>query len=139
MDVSKVINGTFGSLWVDNELWPEVDKFEAKVALTYEEINIAGSLGTHRKLVGHSGTGTMTVKKTSSRVGKKVVADIKAGRTPRMKLVGKLDDPDVVGAERVALYDVTIDGIELMKFEQKKLDSQDVAFAFSNFEYIDTI
>ena len=139
MDAKEVINGTFGSLWVDNELWSEVDKFEANVAVSYEDVNVAGSLATHRKQTGYAGTGTMTTKKTSSRVGKKVAEAIKAGRTPRMKLVGKLADPDVVGVERVALYDVTIDGFELMKFEQKTLLSQDIAFAFSNYEYIDTI
>jgi len=139
MDPSKIINGTFGSLWVDNELWAEVDKFDANVAVAYEDVNIAGSLATYRKQVGHSGTGSITIKKASSRVGKKIAAAIKAGRTPRMKLVGKLADPDVVGVERVALYDVTFDGFNLMKFEQKTLGSEDIAFAFSDFEYIDTI
>lgn len=139
MDAKNVINGTFGSLWVDNELWAETDSFEAIVNVDYEDVNIAGNLATHKKQIGWNGTGNLTIKKVNSRVAKKMAKAVKAGKTPRMKLVGKLADPDALGYERVAIYDVTFDSFTLMKFEQKTPGSQEIPFAFSDYDLIDAI
>ena len=139
MDAKNIINGTYGCLWVDNELWVEVDAFEAIVNVDYEDVNIAGNQGTFKKQTGWNGTGSLTVKKVNSRITNKMSKGIKKGETPRMKLIGKLSDPDALGSERIALYDVTFDAFTLMKFEQKTLGSNDVSFAFSDYEPIDTI
>lgn len=139
MDVQNVINGSFGSIWVDNELWAETDAFEAVVNIDYEDVSIAGSLATYKKQIGWNGTGKLTLKKVYSRTSKKVSDGVKKGVTPRMKMVGKLDDPDSLGAERVALYDVTFDSFTLMKYEQKTPGSEEVSFAFSRYETIDNI
>jgi hypothetical protein len=139
MDAKRVINGTFGTVWVDNEPWLDVESFEAVAKPDYEDVNMAGSLSTYRKQVGWNGTGSMTIKKVYSRMTKKMAEGIKKGQTPRMKIVGKLADPDAFGAERVAIYDVTMDSFTLMKFEQKTKGSEDVSFAFSDYETIDLI
>ena len=139
MKSNEQINGTFGSVWVDNELWAETESFEATANIDYEDQNMAGSLATYKKQTGWNGTGSMTIKKINSRVNKKMEAAIKSGKTPRMKIVGKLADPDALGTERVALYDVTFDSFVLMNFEQKTLITQELPFAFSDFEFIDTI
>lgn len=139
MDVKNTINGTYGSIWVDNELWAETDSFTATVNIDYEDVNIAGSLATHKKQTGWNGTGSMTIKKVNSRVATKVANNVKNGTVPRMKIVGKLADPDALGTERVALYDVTFDSFILMNFEQKTVMTQDVAFAFSDYDLIATI
>lgn len=139
MKANQQINGTFSSVWVDNELWAETEAFEATVNIDYEDVNIAGSLATHKKQTGWNGTGSMTIKKINSRVNNKMAASIKTGQSPRMKIVGKLADPDSLGAERVAIHDVTFDSFTLMNFEQKTLISQELPFAFSDYELIDTI
>lgn len=139
MNAKNVINGTFGSVWIDNELWAEVESFEAVVNIDYEDVHIAGSLSTHKKQTGWNGTGSLTIKKINSRVNKKMADGVKTGQTPRMKIVGKLADPDSFGAERVAIHDVTFDSFTLMKFEQKTPINQDLPFAFSDYELVDTI
>jgi len=139
MDGKRVINGTHGRVWVDNEPWLDVESFEAVVNVDYEDVNMAGDLATHKKQVGWNGTGSMTIKKVYSRMTKKMAEGVKKGQIPRMKIVGKLADPDAFGAERVAIYDVTMDSFTLMKFEQKTTMSEDVSFAYSDFEPIDLI
>ncbi len=138
-DVKNTINGTYGTLWVDNEMWAETESFEALVNIDYEDVNIAGSLATYKKQVGWNGTGSLTIKKVNSRVARKVAEAVKNGQVPRMKLVGKLADPDALGVERVALYDVTFDAIVLMRFEQKTVLNQEIAFAYSNYDLVDAI
>ncbi|SET55492.1 Phage tail tube protein [Natronincola peptidivorans] len=138
-DVKNTINGTFGTLWVDNEIWAEVEAFEAIVNIDYEDVNMAGSLATHKKQIGWNGTGNLTIKKVNSRVARKMAEAVKRGQVPRMKFVGKLADPDALGFERVALYDVTFDSFTLLKFEQKTVMTQETAFAYSDYDLIDAI
>ena len=139
MDAKRVINGTFGTVWVDNEPWLDVESFEAIANVDYEDVNMAGNLATNKKQTGWNGTGSMTIKKVYSRMAKKMAEGVKKGQIPRMKIVGKLADPDAFGAERVAIYDVTMDSFTLMKFEQKTTMSEDISFAYSDFEPIDLI
>jgi hypothetical protein len=135
----KIVNGTYGRVWVDGELWAEVDSFEAKVTVNYEDVNFAGEGATYKKAVGWSGEGSMTIKKIYSRVQKKMADSVRRGEYPRLELVGKVADPDAFGSERVALHDVTINEFLLMKFEQKTLGSEEVPFAFSDYDMIDMI
>jgi len=138
-DANRIINGTYGRVWVDGELWAEVDAFEAKVTVNYEDVNFAGSGSTHRKPTGWTGEGSMTIKKIYSRVQRKMAANVRKGVYPRFEIVGKVDDPDAHGPERVALHDVTINEFNLLKFEQKTLGSEEIPFAFSDYEMVDTI
>lgn len=138
-DASRVINGTYGTIWVDGELWAEVDSFEAKVTLNYEDQNFANSGATYKKATGWTGEGSMTIKKVYSRVQRKLAQAVKRGQFPRSTIVGKLADPDSYGTERVVLDDVTFNEITLMKFEQKTLGSEEVPFAFSNYNMPDLI
>jgi hypothetical protein len=136
---NRVINGTYGKVWVNGELWAEVDSFEAKVAINYEDVNFAGEGGTFKKATGWAGEGTMTIKKIYSRVQHAMAEQVRSGEYPRFELVGKLEDPDAYGTERVALHDVTISEFMLLKFEQKTLGSEDIPFAYSDYELVDAI
>ena len=138
-EAKRAINGTYGTLWVDNEIWAEVEAFEAVVNIDYEDVNIAGSLATYKKQVGWNGTGNLTIKKVNSRVSRKAAEGVKRGQVPRMKFVGKLADPDALGYERIALYDVTFDSFTLMRFEQKTIMNQEIPFAYSNYDLVDAI
>jgi len=138
-EAKRIANGTYGRVWVNGELWAEVDSFEAKVTVNYEDVNFAGEGATFKKAIGWAGEGTMTIKKIYSRVQKKMAADVRTGVYPRFEFVGKLADPDAHGAERVALYDVTINEFMLLKFEQKTVGSEEVPFAFSDYNMVDLI
>ncbi|MEF3313327.1 phage tail tube protein [Paenibacillus sp. GYB004] len=138
-NANEIINGTYGRVWVGGELWAEVDAFEAKVTVNYEDVNFAGSGATHRKATGWNGEGSMTIKKIYSRVQRTMAANVRRGIYPRLEIVGKVADPDTRGAERVALRDVTISEFMLLKFDQKTLGSEEIPFNFSDYEMIDMI
>jgi len=139
MDAKRVMNGSHGTLWVDNELWAETESFDSIVNVDYEPVNMAGKLGSPRKQIGWNGTGSLTIHKVNSRVSKMMGENVKKGQAPRLKFVGKLADPDAWGAERVALYDVTLDSFTLMKFEQKTNMKIELPFQFSDYDLIDTV
>ncbi|WP_144940119.1 phage tail tube protein [Paenibacillus sp. 32O-W] len=138
-NASRVINGTYGRVWVDGELWAEVDTFEAKVTVNYEDVNFAGEGATFKKATGWAGEGSMTIKKIYSRVQRKMADNVRKGIYPRFEIVGKVSDPDALGSERVALHDVTLNEFMLLKFDQKTLGSEDIPFAFSDYEPVDLI
>ncbi|MFA4137145.1 MULTISPECIES: phage tail tube protein [unclassified Brevibacillus] len=138
-DASRVINGTYGRIWVDGELWMEVDEFEAKINIAYEDLNFANESGTFQKGLGWSGEGTMKIKKIYSRVQRKMAANVRKGIYPRSNIVGKVADPEALGAERVALYDTTFSEFMLLKFAQKTVGSEDIPFKFSDYEMLDMI
>lgn len=138
-EAKRVVNGTYGRVWVDGELWAEVDSFEAKVTISYEDVNFAGEGATYKKATGWAGEGSMTLKKIYSRVQRKMAAAVRKGEYPRCQIVGKVADPDAFGAERVAVNDVTFNEFMLMKFEQKTLGSEEIPFAFSDYDPIDMI
>jgi len=136
---NEVINGSYGTVWVNGELWAEVDGFEAKVTVTYEDVNFANEPGTFKKATGWNSDGNMTIKKIYSRVQRAMAANVKKGIYPRFEFVGKVADPDARGAERVALHDVTISEFMLLKFEQKALGSEVIPFSFSDYDMVDLI
>lgn len=138
-DASKVINGTYGTVWVDNELWAEVESFEAKIVIQYEDMNFPNEPGTFKKEMGWTGEGTMTLKKVYSRVQQKVAQSVKSGVVPRSTIVGKLADPGAWGSERAVLNDVTFNEILLLKFAQKTLGTEEIPFNFSDYDLPDLI
>lgn len=138
-DARRPVNGTYGRVWVDGELWAEVDSFEAKVTITYEDVNFAGEGATYRKAVGWNGEGSMTIKKIYSRVQRKMADAVRRGEYPRLQIVGKVADPDAFGSERVAINDVTINEFSLLKFDQKTVGSEEIPFAFSDYDPVDLI
>lgn len=136
---NKIINGTFGSIWLDGEKLADVDSFEAKVSINYEDVNMAEDLATHKKMTGWAGEGTLTLKKVYSTGASLLGEKLKEGQMPTFTIVGKLADPDAYGSERVALYEVTFNEFILMKFEQKTLGTEELPFTFADFDLIDLI
>lgn len=139
LKVNRQINGTFGSLWVNKEKWLDVESFEATVNVDYEDVNMAEDLATHKKMLGWNGEGNIVVKKVYSRGASLMAEAIKKGITPEIELIGKLDDPDAYGAERVWIGEVTFNSFTLMKFEQKTALQEELPFNFADFEFLDLI
>ncbi|UPW82726.1 phage tail tube protein [Lysinibacillus sp. Ag94] len=136
---NKTINGTFGSVWVNNEKWLDVEEFEAKVSIDYEDVNMAEDLATHKKMTGWSGEGTLKVKKVYSRGSGLLAEAVKKGIVPDINIVGKLADPDAFGAERVAINEVTFNEFMLLQFAQKTIGSEELPFNFADYDPIDLI
>lgn len=136
---NKQINGTFGSLWVNKEKWLDIESFEAKVTINYEDVNMAEDLATHKKMMGWSGAGNIVVKKVYSRGATIMAEAVKTGIVPDVELIGKLADPDAYGAERVSISEVTFNEFTLMKFEQKAKMTEELPFNFADYDFLDQI
>nr|DAL36177.1 MAG TPA_asm: tail tube protein [Caudoviricetes sp.] len=138
-DHNKVFRGSFGKVWLDDEKLANVKSFEAKVSLDYEEMDVNGDLGKKQRYMGYSVSGTMVMHKYDSTILKKYKEGIVTGELPELKIVSALDDPSAYGAERVALYDVTLDELALSKFENKGLVEEEVPFKAGSFELLDLV
>ncbi len=133
------IAGTFGSVWVNDEEWLHVTKFEAKVTGEFEDINMAGRYGVGKKYMGWTGEGTIIVNKVNSTVTKMLSEAFKKGIMPEIKIVGKLADPNALGAERVEILEVTFSEFMLLNFELKAKMEEEIPFTFEDYNLIDTI
>jgi len=136
---NRVINGTYGSVWVNNEKWLDIEEFEAKVSVDYEDVNMAEDPATHKKMLGWSGEGTLKVKKVYSRGANLLADDVKKGIVPEVNIVGKLADPGAFGSERVAISEVTFNEFMLMQFAQKTAGTEELPFNFADYDFIDRI
>lgn len=136
---NRIINGTFGAVWVNGEKWVDIDTFEAKVTVNYEDVNMAEDPATHKKYNGWAGEGSMAVKKVYSRGSILMAGAVKSGQMPDITIVGKLADPDAFGSERIAIREVTFNEFMLLKFEQKTLGNEELPFNFADYDLIDTI
>lgn len=136
---NKVINGTFGSVWVNGEKWQDIESLELKVNLEYEDVSMSEDLGTHKKFMGWTGEGSMAVKRVYSRGSALLAESTKNGIIPEITIVSKLADPDSFGTERVSVSDVTFNEFLLSKFEQKTLGTEELSFNFADFDLLETI
>lgn len=135
---NQILRGQFGKVWIDGELYANVKSFEAKISLKYESVDINGEMGVHQRLVGFEGAGTLVLHKIDSRVAQKIAGKIKNGSVPDIKIVSKLTDPDVNGAERIELTSVTLDELT-HGFENKKVQEESYPFKFADYNYLDLI
>lgn len=133
------MNGTFGSLWVNGEKWMDVESFDAKVNIDYEDVNMIEDLGTHKKMMGWNGEGSLTVKKVYSRGASIMATAAKSGVMPDVEMVGKLADPDAFGSERVSLSEITFNEFTLLKFENKSLMTEELSFNFGDYDLVDMV
>ncbi len=133
----RVMSGTFGELWWDGELIAECDKFTAKYTQTKEPVSLARQMVEDTKVMGSRGTGSFRVYKVYSRF--QAYADaVLAGEDVRGTFISKLDDPDAYGAERVALYNVSLDEVPLVNWERKTIQKDEVPFTFTSHKFQET-
>lgn len=139
MKANRVINGTFGRLWWDEDLLANTKSFEAKATLNWETVNISEDLADHQKYMGWSGAGTITLHKIDSLSAVKLAEAIQNGDMPDFKLVSRLADPASYGHERVELTGVTFDELTLIKWANKEIGEEELPFKFSGYRFLDKI
>ena len=133
----RVMSGTFGELWWDGELIAECDKFAAKYTQSKEAVNLARQMIEDSKVMGSKGTGSMRLYKVYSRFQQFADAVLE-GKDVRSTLVSKLDDPDAYGAERVAIYNVSLDEVPIVNWERKTIQKDEVPFTFTSHKFLET-
>lgn len=136
---NEVINGSFGKVFINGNKFANIKSFEAKLTFDWEEVDISEDLGKHQKFMGYQGEGTMVFHKVDSSILRMIIDDLKQGKMPEIMIVGALQDPASLGAERIQLNEVTLDETTLMKFENKTIGEEEVPFKFADFEPLDLI
>ena len=136
--VGKVISGTHGYLWWNGQICYEVSSFELKLSANRETINFSGDMMDDSKLMSISGTWSATIKKVYSRA-KPFAEKLCKGIDERLTLIGKLEDPDNGGTERVQATSCWIDELTVMSFENGSLTEDEFSGGFTGIEYLDEI
>ena len=139
LDATKVINGTYGQVFLGDDGVAEMKAFQAKLEFQKEEIKVAGQMAVDTKLMSYTGKGSLQLHKVNSRMVKTLLEEIKSGKDPRFTLIGKLADPNSEGAERIAIKNVSFDDLTLFDFEVGSVSSLECPFSFTDMETIDLI
>ena len=139
---NKIIRGTFGSVWINNTPCYEVKSVEATVTLNYEELHLNGAFGTYRRYQGYDVSGTVVLHKIDSKIPRLMGSGPKTGELPYIKMDTLITDPDVNGAQRAVMDDVTLDELMLAQFENNTLVEESVPFHASGYdmpEWLETV
>ena len=134
----RVMSGTFGEFWWDGELIAETYKFEAKYTYTKEAVTLGRQMVEDTKVMVVRWTGSVGIQKVYSSFREYADA-AKQGRDVRGTFVSTLDDPDAYGAERVALYGVSLDEVPLVNWEHKVIQKDEVPFTFTDHKFLDAV
>lgn len=139
MDVRKIMNGTYGEVWLDSDQVGECFGITAKVEIQKEEVKLPGQLATDTKMIGWKGTGTLKLYKVNSRMAKKMGSMLSDGKELRFDVISKLADPDAEGEERIKLSGVSLDDLTLAEWEAATFGQVEVPFTFTKYDVLDKI
>ena len=137
LDATKVINGTYGQVFLGDDEVAEMKAFQAKLEFQKEEVKVAGKMATGTKYMGYAGKGSLSLHKVNSRMIKAIGQQIKEGKEPRFVIIGKLADPDADGVERISLSNVSFDDLTLFDFEVGALGQTECPFTFTEWDVLD--
>ena len=139
LDERRIINGTFGTVYLDGEELANLKSFQAKLEFKKEEVNIVGKMSSGTKYMGYTGKGSLSLHKVDSKMLKLIGNSIKQGKEPRFTIIGKLADPDADGVERIAINNVSFDDLTLFDFEVGALGQTECPFTFTDYDFLDLI
>ena len=136
---NRVINGTWGEMWVNDLYLAEVEEGKAEIDLTYSDVSMVRTLTPGKKLTKIEPKGSAKLHHVRSNIAKEVSDSVQQGKSPTYKIIMKLEDPDAFGAERVALYGCKFDKATLMDFAVGKNGEESYSFTFESWEWLDAI
>lgn len=136
---NRVINGTWGEMWFDDDYVGEIESCKGEVEITYEDVTRCRHLTTGKKMTKLEGKGEFKLHHVRTNISKKISDTVKSGVTPTFKIVSKLQDPEALGAERVVYYGCKLDKAILMDFEAQKNGEESYSFTFEDWEFLDSI
>lgn len=135
----RVINGTYGSLWVDSEKINECYGMQATVEIKREAVKVCGQPWEQDKMVGVKGTGTIKLNRVTSRFVDKIFGIIETGQDAVFEIQSMLADPDALGRETIVLKNVKFNELSMQDWEAETPGTYEVPFTFAGFEYVDRI
>ena len=138
----RVVNGSYGELWIDGVILAEVYGLDAQMEVLKAEVPMCGvNSGVGKKYTGWNGTGSLRFNKVSSTFSKRQAEAIKNGVPLVSTIISKLADPSVAkyGHERLELRGVQLDTISLAQWEAGSLIQHEVPFTFEDFNFLNAI
>lgn len=135
----RIASGTWGQVWLDGDLVSECYGCKVVAKTTKEKVTICGQMFQDNKVTQLEGTGAVKLNKTSSRMARLIGDKLKSGKDVRFTLISKLDDPDMYGAERIAVTGVSFDDLTLADWEGGKLGQVECAFTYTDYKFLDMI
>lgn len=138
-NAENVMSGTHAQIWLDSDLQAEAESAQAKVTINTEPVNLLGDMWEDEKAVSVKGDGSITNYHVLSRMSEQEEKDINRGKRTSRTLIMKLDDPDGLGAERVALYNVKFKDATLFDVKSKGVVKKTRNFSFRGFKYLDRV
>lgn len=142
MTSDRVLNGSYGELWIDGVKMAEVYGLDAQIEVLKAEVPMCGtSSGVGKKFTGWNGTGSLRFNKVSSTFSKKQAEAVRSGTPLVSTIISKLADPSVekYGSERVELIGCQFDTISLSQWEAGQLVQQEMPFTFEDFKFLSAI
>ena len=135
-DANEVMNGLYGYCYDENgQQLQSTQSFEAIVEFEKEAVKQAGKFLDSHKVMGGSGSGTLSILKLDSRLQRKIAEN----PTAKYNYGGKLADPTSRGEEYIIYKGVSFDSTELTKYELGALVEAEFPFTFDDFEYVTAI
>lgn len=138
-DAKRVINGTYGEVWLDSEYMAEVTGLEAKISFDKADVNQVKQLMKGSKVTGASGSGTLKLNHVRSYMTNLMLNCLKKGQFPSYTIISNLKDPDAFGAEKVRIKGVTFDEVSVADWEAASVGEESLPFTFTSAEFINKI
>ncbi len=135
-EANQAINGLYGFVYDENgtEL-QSTQSFETNLEYEKEPIKQAGKFLDSHKVMGGSGSGTLTILKLDSRLQRKVAEN----PTAKYNYIGMLADPTAKGEEAIMYKGLSFDSTQLTQYELGALVEEEFPFTFDDFAYIKSI
>lgn len=129
-----MLKGNDQKIYFDGELLATLTQAEAKISLDYEDIEVCGSYATEHEYVGYSIEGTITRKKTDSRVLAKVHLAIQNGNMPEFVITGVNLSAANGRNESVTIQNAQITEVALLNAEAKTVIEEEIPFNASKYK-----
>lgn len=139
LQANEVINGTWGEVWWNGHYMANVTAFKAEATAKTTSVPMVQNLTEGQKLTGLERKGEIKFHKINSFIVRQMVEELKAGRMPTVTIISNLNDPDVVGNERVACYGCKLEKAIIADWEAGKMLEESYSFTYEDEEFLDII
>lgn len=135
-NTNETLNGSDGKLWINDTPCASVISFVLKQKNEFEDIEKSNHLGKNKRIVGYELTGTISKYKIDNAlVG--LMEEYKKGNMPEIKLIGLLENKATGLMQRAVIKGITIDEMDIINFEQKKVIREEIPYCAEDYYYID--
>lgn len=127
---NRVLAGTHGQLWIDNILIASMT--EVSITIDVDREDIQWGLGKYSKMVGMTGSGSITLDKVYSSIAR-YHKSLSAGHDVLVKITFQIQDPDAIGGqiERVSIPNAWFNNLPLVEISKGAKMSESYDFGFN--------